>query len=93
MILRLALFEFSVTTRPRIPPKKDASRLPATLTYGYLIISGKIDGHLSSPLKLLHHSPHHPVQSSQPKRTAGKNGASTPLRLKTIVNGPQSKTA
>lgn len=42
MILRLALFEFSTTTRPPIPPKKDASRLPATLTYGYLIISGKM---------------------------------------------------
>lgn len=35
MFLRLALFEFSVTTRPHIPPKKDACRLPATLTYGF----------------------------------------------------------
>jgi hypothetical protein len=89
MFLRLALFEFSVTTRPHIPPKKDASRLPATLTYGFDHQRNMTDTSPShqTPPSL----PSPPVQSSQLERAAGRNGASALLRLKTIVNGRHGK--
>lgn len=85
MFLRLALFEFSVTTRPHILPKKDACRLPATLTYGFNH-QRRIDGHLFLPIKPPLSLPSPDMQTSQSKRAAGRNGASAPLRLKTIVN-------
>lgn len=90
MFLRLALFEFSVTTRPHNPPKKDACRLPATLTYGF-DHQRIIDGHLFLPIKPPPSLPSPHMQSSQPKRAASRNGASAPLRLKTIVNMPHGK--
>lgn len=90
MFLRLALFEFSVTTRPHIPPKKDACRLPATLTYGF-DHQRRIDGHLFLPIEPPPSLPSPHMQSSQPKRAASRNGASAPLRLKTIIVTPHGE--